>query len=233
MIVSIFAASGSIMPINEISDSFLTQYSIPIDKNFAASGTLARQIADGAKADIFISANIEWINYLKTKNLLIDSSIYKLAGNRLVVICHKSKNVDIKFTNDFNIKSIVPDKIAIGDPLYVPAGKYAKQTMSMLGWYNQIQDRIILTKDVSSALHIVELNECDWGIVFYSEAIKSNEIKIVADIPSNLHDPIFFYMTLIKEYSNESKLIYDYIKSDKSIPILSKHGFITDLLDNV
>lgn len=226
--IAIFGALATMIPINEISDSFNLTNTIHIDRNYSASGNLARQIANGAKADIFISADIEWIDYLKNKSILIDTSIFKLAQNKLVIICHKNKAVNIDFTHEFDIKSIIQDKIAIGDPLYVPAGKYAKQVFDSLGWYDKIQDKIVLTKDVSSVLHLVELDECDWGIVYYSEAIKSNDVNIVAYVPEQLHNPISFYMVLIKGFNSESKLLFDYLKQQQATKILTKHGFITE-----
>ena len=226
--VTIFSAAATIIPVTEIADSFSSVYSIGVEKNFAASGILARQIYNGAKADLFISANKEWIDYLVDRNLLIDTLVDKLAENMLVVICHKSKIVNLDFSADFNIKSIIPDKIAIGDPSYVPAGKYAQQALNSLGWYSDIKDRIILTKDVASVLNLVELNECDWGIVYYSEAIKSEKINIIAEIPENLYDPIVFYVALLKNSNKESFIFYDYLKTRQAKEIMSKYGLKTD-----
>ena len=157
--ITVFAATGAMYALDELSDSFYSDYSISIDKNYAASGNLARQIYSGAKSDIYISASLEWINHLKNNNELIDSTIHKLAKNKLVIICPKNRNVHIDFSSEFNIESIIPDKIAIGDPAYVPAGKYAKEIFDTLNWYTKIKNRIILAKDVSSVLHYVELGE--------------------------------------------------------------------------
>lgn len=226
--VTVFSASATMIPVTEIADSFSSAYSIRVEKNFAASGILARQIFNGAKADLFISANKEWIDYLTDKNLLVDTLVAKLAENKLVIICHKSKVVNLDFSADFNIKFTIPDKIAIGDPSYVPAGKYAQQALNSLGWYSDIKDRIILTKDVASVLNLVELNECDWGIVYYSEAIKSEKINIIAEIPENLYDPIVFYVALLKNSNKESLIFYDYLKTRQAKEIMSKYGLKTD-----
>jgi len=227
--ISLFAATGTMLAVNEITDSFCTEYSNQIEKNYAASGNLARQVASGAKADLFISADLNWINYLKSNNTLIDSSISVLAKNRLVIICPKNKNFTIDFSEQFDIESIIPDKIAIGDPSYVPAGKYAKKVLDTLGWYTKIRNKIILAKDVSSVLNYVELGECDWGIVYYTEAIKSEKVNIVCEIPENLCSPILFYIAEIKNSNLESKKLYTYFKTIESKNILEKHGFINDL----
>ncbi len=227
--IMLFAAGGSILPTNEVCDSFTSIYKIKAEKNFAASGALARQIKAGASADIFISSNKQWIDFLNNNKLLIDSSITELARNKLVVICLKNKHINLDFTKEFDIKSAINDKISIGDPKYVPVGKYAKQALDSLNWYNQIRTNIILAKDVTSVLHYVVLGECDWGIVYYSEAIKSDKVKIVCEVPQELYDPIIFYIALLKENYNAQKL-YHYFKSETAKEVLNKYGFITDNL---
>ena len=201
--IQLFAAGGIMLPSNEICDSF----KIEVERNFAASGILARQIKAGAEADIYISANKQWIDFLNDSKLIVENSISKIARTKLVVICPKNNDVNLEFSKAFDIKSNIIDKIAIGDPKYVPAGKYAKQVMDSLDWYNSIQNKIILAKDVMSVLHYIELGECDWGIVYYSEALKSDKVKIAYEIPQELYNQIIFYIALLEE-NQESKQLY-------------------------
>ena len=222
----LYAAGGTMLPTNEICDSFTSNYKYEIDKNFAASGALARQIKAGAEADIYISANKQWIDYLNDNKLLVKNSISEIASNKLVVICPKNKDIKLEFSKEFDIKSTILDKITIGDPKYVPVGKYAKQVLDSLDWYSSIQNKIILAKDVTSALHYVELGECDWGIVYYSEAIKSDKVRIAYEIPQELYNPIIFYIALLKE-NIQTKQLYQYFKSDTAKEILNKYGYIT------
>ncbi|HAN19738.1 MAG: molybdate ABC transporter substrate-binding protein [Bacteroidetes bacterium GWC2_33_15] len=227
--ISLFAATGTMLAVNEICDSFTPGNTVQIEKNYAASGNLARQIVNGANANIFISADIEWINFLKDNNLLIDTTISVFAKNKLVIICPKNEHFTIDFSEQFDIESIVPDKIAIGDPSYVPVGKYAKRVLDTLGWYNRISNKVILAKDVSSVLHYVELDECDWGIVYYTEALKSEKVKIICEIPENLCLPIQFYIAELRSSNTESKKLYSYFKTNKAKRILEKQGFITEI----
>ena len=222
--VQLFAAVGTMLPTNEICDSFETEKNITIERNFAASGALARQIIAGAEADIYISANKQWIDYLIDNKIIIKDNISELAKNKLVVICKKDSDIEIEFTQDFDIKSAIGDNISIGDPKYVPVGKYAKQALDSLNWFNQIQNKIILAKDVTSVLNYVEMGECDWGIVYYSEAIKSSKIKIVYEIPLELYDPIIFYIALLND-NHTTRTLYQYYKSDIAKNILIKNGF--------
>jgi len=222
--VQLFAAVGAMLPTNEICDSFETEKNITIERNFAASGALARQIIAGAEADIYISANKQWIDYLIDNKIIIKDNISELAKNKLVVICKKDSDIEIEFTQDFDIKLAIGDNISIGDPKYVPVGKYAKQALDSLNWFNQIQNKIILAKDVTSVLNYVEMGECDWGIVYYSEAIKSSKIKIVYEIPLELYDPIIFYIALLND-NHTTRTLYQYYKSDIAKNILIKNGF--------
>lgn len=224
----IYAAAGTMLPINEIINNFPYNKTSEIEKNFAASGSLARQIKSGAEADIYISANKQWIDYLANNNLLIVESIKELARNKLVIVCLKEKELNIKFDNDFNINSIINDKISIGDPQFVPAGTYAKQALEHLSWFNQIQERIILAKDVTSVLRYVELGECDWGIVYYSEALKSDKVKIAKEIPQELYNPIFFYIAKLNNKQTTIEL-YDFLLNKKAKEIFNKFGFKADL----
>ncbi len=223
--ISIFAAAGTMLATNEVCDSFNLTNAIEIERNFAASGALARQIKSGAEADIYISANKQWIDFLIENGILYRESISKLANNKLVIICPKDQEVNLEFNDDFDIKSAVKNKISIGDPKYVPVGKYAKQFLDTLTWYRQIEDQIILAKDVTSVLHYVELGECDWGIVYYSEAIKSDKIKIAYEIPADLYKPINFYIGLINSNSQTNEF-YNYFSSNTAKEIFTKHGFI-------
>ncbi len=224
--IQLFAATGAMFPSNEICYSFETNNNIKVDKNFAASGALARQIKAGAEADIYISANKQWIDYLVDNKLIIENTVTELARNKLVVICREDSDIKIEFTKEFDIRSAIKDNISIGDPKYVPVGKYAKQVLDSLEWFNKIQNKIILAKDVTSVLHYVEMGECDWGIVYYSEAIKSEKIKISYEIPLELYDPIIFYIALINEKPQTNQL-YQYYKNKTAIEILNKCGLIT------
>lgn len=222
-----FAAAGTMLATNEVCDSFSMVNNIKIERNFAASGALARQIKSGAEADLYVSANKQWISFLIENEILDSESILKLASNKLVIICPNDQELNIDFTADFNIKSAIKEKISIGDPKYVPVGKYAKQFLDTLGWYNRLEKQIILAKDVTSVLHYVELGECDWGIVYYSEAIKSDNVKIAYEIPTDLYNPINFYIGLINN-NPQTENLYNYFKSNTAKEIFTKYGFITN-----
>ncbi len=221
--IQIFAATGTLLPTTEISNSFESKYNTLINNNYSASGILARQIKNGAEADIFISANKEWIDYLIVNKLLNEKAIMTIGINKLVLICYKNNNINITFSKEFDIKSNVKNKIAFGDSNYVPAGKYAKQVFDTLNWYTELKNEIILTKDVTSTLHLIEQKECDLGIVYLSEALKSDKVKI-HKIPEDLYEPITFYIGKLNNKESTQRL-YEYFKSETANNIFKKFGF--------
>ena len=224
--ISIYAAMGASGITEEICSKYAAANHKPVIFNFASSGTLARQIENGADADIFISANKQWISYLSEKNILIDTSVSELARNKLVLITSVNNNLpDIDFSNHFEISQTIKNKIAIGDARFVPVGKYTMQVFDTLQWTKKVSEKTILCKDVSSVLRYVELQEADWGIVYYSEALKSDKVKIHSVIPDSLHSPIVFYITAIQNCNKDAFSLINYFLSDSAQLILNKNGF--------
>lgn len=222
----VYAAAGTRGATSEICDSFEVNSNMKVARNYASSGTLARQIFQGGKADIFISANGQWVNFLLEKGLLIDTSLVILARNKLAMVALDHKHFDtIRFRPGFDIVATVQNKIAIGDPAHVPVGKYAKAFLDSLGWYQQLHDDIIMANDVSGVLRYVEMGECDWGVVYYTEARRSGKVKILAEIPDTLYPPVVFYIGRLKNGKKESSDLQDFFLGSKGNLILQEHGF--------
>ncbi len=226
--ITIFAAAGTRPATEEICNTFEKNSKYKVVRNYASSGTLARQIDNGADCDVFVSANKQWIDYLEKNGLLIDHSIRKIAGNSLAVIAPVSSDITPpQFTKNFDILSDIPNKIAIGDPSYVPVGKYTKMAFDSLGWSDKIKDKTIMAKDVTSVLHYVELGECDWGVVYYSEALQSKKVKIIATIPQSLYKPITFYVADIKGQKEAGHELSTMFTNDTGKETFKKFGFST------
>lgn len=224
--IKVYAATGASQAVNELCNFFEENNKEEVQINCAASGTLARQIKGGAEADIYISANKQWVDYLLENELLLDTSIDILAKNNLVFVAAKGKAIpEIRFAENFNIAKLARGNIAIGDFAYVPAGKYAKQVLDSLNWYRLIEDKLILCKDVSSALHLVELGECDLGIVYLTEAKKSDKVQVICEVPEELHEPIHFYIALVNGCTEDAWKLYQFFKSSKSKEIFTKYRF--------
>jgi molybdate transport system substrate-binding protein len=225
--ITIFTAAGANAPVNELCDIFTKEFGILVNRNFASSGTLARQIASGASADVYISANNQWISYLDSATMI--AAYDSLVENKLVIICPlKDTDVIFEFTNSFDILSTINNKIAIGDPSYVPVGKYSKQFFDALDWTSQLWDKTLLTKDVISVLNYVEMGECDWGVVYNSTALASENIRIVSAVPEFLYSPVVFYISKLKSENKYSQKLYEFLQSNQAKEVFQKHGFIVE-----
>ena len=222
----LFAAAGTRGPSEILCDRFEKETGIKVERSYASSGTLARQIAEGAAPDVFISANRQWIDFLLEKQLLAADSVRMFAANALVIAAPKDAKVPpLSFTPDFDIRAAVKEKIAVGDPAYVPVGKYTDQAFEKLGWKEKLQEKLVLAKDVSAVLRYVELGECDFGVVYRSEALRSEKITVVAEIPESLHKPIRFFAADLKAQSPAGKQLSAAFVSDAGVEAFTSLGF--------
>lgn len=227
--ITLFAAAGTTLPVKELCRNYSEKTGVDIELNLASSGTLARQIASGGKANIFISANEDWMNYLKNDGILNDSTFTILARNKLVIIAPLDSDLKpFKFTRDFMITEMIENKIAIGDPSYVPVGKYSFQVFDKLNWTERLKSQTLLVKDVISVLNYVEMGECDWGIVYYSNAISSKKVKIISEIPEFLYSPVVFYISEMKNSSTNAHQFYEYLLSQEADSLFQNYGFIVN-----
>lgn len=225
--ILIFCAASLTNVVSEISEEFENKYQVDVQLNFASSGTLARQIEHGANPELFISANKKWVKYLNEIEKTTPEYEKEIAGNLLVVIAPvKSKMDTFQFVQGFNFSEVFNGRLSIGDPLHVPAGEYAMQAMESLDFEKELQTRLLRAKDVRSALLLVELGETELGIVYKTDALKSDKVKIVAEIPTDLHSPITYLVSKLKDQINENtKLFYEFLNSETSKGIWKKNGF--------
>lgn len=217
----VFAAASLSDVISEIADSFKVDKNIEIKLNVAASGTLARQIEQGAGADVFLSADENWKNYLAEKKMVRETAVF--AANDLVLI---APSVDTaKISDVISILKKTEKKIAIGDPGYVPAGKYALQVFDF--YQLDLSSKLFQTVDVRSALMMVEMGEAGYGIVYKTDAIQSGKVNIVCAFSEETHQPISYFRVLISG-KPLAKDFYDYLYSSKVKDILAKYQFKAD-----
>ena len=227
--VTVFAAASLTNAINEIAANYEKEQAVQVQTSFASSSTLAKQIEKGAPADIFISADTKWMNYLHEKNLLNAGSKVNLLGNQLVLIAPKGKAFKMEMNKGFNIAGAFSGKLCTGELDSVPVGIYAKQSLKNLNWWDAIKMRIVGTQDVRAALVFVERGECDAGIVYETDAKVSTKVDNVAAFPESSHDPIVYPLALTKNANQSANSFYDYLKSEKAKVIFSKYGFNINL----
>jgi molybdate transport system substrate-binding protein len=190
---------------------------------------LARQIAAGAPADIFISANEKWMDWLEDENLLIPNSRHDLLANRLVLIAPSDKALETRTisANTNLISWISPeDRIAVGDPDHVPAGIYAKSALISLDQWDAISPRLARADNVRAALALVERGEVPLGIVYQTDAGISDRVKIIATFPQDSHPAITYPAALIAGHADtKATKFFMWLLGDDAGRIFTDYGF--------
>lgn len=197
---------------------------VKISFNFASSGALQKQIAEGAPADLFISAGQKQMTELNNKKLIRAETLTNLLGNHMVLIVPLDNPSKIKSFNDL---AKVNGNIAIGEPESVPAGTYARETLQKLGLWAGLKKQLIYTKDVSQVLTYVVSGNVQAGLVYNSDILNQQKIKVVAEAPDNTHQPIIYpaAVTTNAVETAETKKFLQYLQSAKIQKIFAQNGF--------
>jgi molybdate transport system substrate-binding protein len=189
----VLAASSLTDALNEIGPAFSAATHRGVKLSYAASSALARQIEAGAPADVFMSADTDWMDYLQTRNLINPGTRHTILGNRLVLISPADSTVTIKIAPHFDLAKLLGDgRLATGNPDSVPVGKYAKDALTRLGVWSQLADKVAAADNVRAALSLVARGEAPLGIVYRTDALVEKKVRIVADFPASSHDPIVY-----------------------------------------
>ena len=223
--VTVFAAASLTNALTDIGLQYEKEKTTKIVHSFAASSTLAKQIENGAPADIFISADTKWMNYLQDKKLITTASRKEFLGNKLVLIAPKGRGFNVKFDKSFDFSKSFDGRLCTGDIDSVPAGIYAKDSLIYLNWWHGIKTRIVGTQDVRGALAFVERGECAAGIVYETDAKISNKVEIVATFPEESHKPIVYPMAFVVNAKNVNNDYFSYLQSSNALDIFKKYGF--------
>ena len=222
----VFAAASLTDVLSEIIDSFEVNYPIKVQTNMASSGTLARQIAQGEIPDLYISASKRWADYVDSTGTIIDNSKTTLAMNELVLVAPQNSTLEVaQIDSSLDFMSLLgKERLSMGNPAYVPAGKYAMQSLKHYGWYPQLKGKILPAKDVRSALMVVEMEEAPLGIVYRTDAQKSKKVKILNTFPERSHQTIV-YVGGICSHHPSATTFFTYLNSAATQEIWEKYGF--------
>jgi molybdate transport system substrate-binding protein len=228
--VVVFAAASTTNAVTEIGKLYAHRNLGRVTPSFASSSTLAKQIESGAPADVYISANKKWMDFLDEKNLIDRKNRLDLLGNRLVLIAPAGsvlKNIDV--TPGFSVASFLGDdgRLAMGDPDHVPAGMYGKKALENLGSWNPVKNRLAPMKDVRAALVLVERSEAPLGLVYATDAAISKKVRVVGTFPEESHPPIVYPVAAVAGGRAEAaRHFIDFLKSTESRAVFEKYGFV-------
>lgn len=219
--LKVFAAASLTDVITELAQNFEQEHEVTVKLNLAASGTLARQIDQGADADVYISANKSWMDFLVGKDKTKETEVF--AKNDLVLISPVDKNFQLEKIDSLLINT--ESKIAIGDPGFVPAGKYA---MQVFDYYQlDLTDKLLQSQDVRSALMMVELGEANFGVVYKTDALQSKKVNVIYTFPEETHQPVEYFRVLVSD-KELAKQFYDYLYSSEAEKVLTNYSFTTN-----
>ncbi len=198
---------------------------VAVHFNLGGSGTLQRQIEQGAPVDVFISASPAEMDNLEAKGLLSAGTRTNLVANQVVLI------VPVSTTNVTSFQDLALPHvklIAIGEPQTVPAGKYAQQVLTHLGLYDRLKPRFVLAKDVRQVLTYVATGNADAGIVYATDARVSSKVKIVATAPAGSHSPVIYPMAIVKDSRDTSnaKKFETFLQKPAAQSVFQKYGFL-------
>jgi molybdate transport system substrate-binding protein len=193
--------------------------------NLGSSGTLQRQIEQGAPVDIFISASPKEMDSLQSQGLLLPGTRKDLEKNSVVLIVPAGSTT----VSDFqDLTKAAVKTVAVGEPQTVPAGKYAQEVLTHFGIYDQLKPKLVLAKDVRQVLTYIETGNADAGIVYATDARKSKKVAVVATAPEDSHSPVVYPVAVIKNSTNPaaSKAFLEFLAGEKARAVFEKYGFI-------
>ncbi|MFP4114991.1 MAG: molybdate ABC transporter substrate-binding protein [Spirochaetota bacterium] len=224
--VRVFAAASTTDLMAEIAERYEAATGVSIVLNPASSGTLARQIEEGAPADVFVSASRRWMDHAEERGLVSEHDAF--AGNRLVLIVPSDSPIEpFEASAASDVQALVPGPFAIGDPSHVPAGAYARDALMFLGWYGRLESRLVFMTNVRAVLSLVAMGEADAGIVYETEARRSTGVRVVARFPERSHAPISYECGLVVGATAAGAAFYDFLAAggDAVAGAIAAHAF--------
>jgi len=225
--VVVFAAASLKNALDDIAGQWQRETGKKTVISYAASNTLIKQIEQGAPADIFISADLDWMDYGQQKNLIKPDSRFNLLGNRLVLIAPKDSSVSANIQPGFDLAALLKGgRLAMGNVDAVPAGKYGKAALEKLGVWDSVKDKIAQAESVRAALLFVSRGEAPLGIVYQTDAAADPSVKIVGTFPENTHPRIIYPVALTKESTNPgAQAFLNYLRSPAARAAFERQGF--------
>jgi molybdate transport system substrate-binding protein len=225
--LTVFAAASMKNALDDVDAAFTEKSGIKVVASYAASSALAKQIEQGAPADIFMSADADWMDYATAKQVINEATRTNLLGNSIVLIAPKDSKIDsIAISPNFDLAGLAGGgKIATGDVSAVPVGKYAKAALERLGAWKAAAPKFAMAESVRAALTLVARGEAALGIVYATDARVEPGVKIVATFPADSHPPIVYPVALTTSAKPDAADYLTFLRSPRAKAIFERYGF--------
>jgi molybdate transport system substrate-binding protein len=225
--ITVFAAASLKNALDEVNAAFTKSSGIKVVASYAASSALMKQIENGAPADVFASADLDWMDYSAQKKLIKDDTRVNLLGNRLVLIAPTDSKLDnVSIAPGFDLAKLAGDgRIVTGDVRAVPVGKYAKAALEKLGAWAAAEPKFAMTENVRAALTLVARGEAALGIVYETDAKVEPNVKIIGAFPADSHPPIVYPVALTVNAKSDAGQYLAFLQSRAAKAIFEAHGF--------
>jgi len=226
--ITVYAAASATDALNEIGGLYAAAGKGKLSPSYASSSTLAKQIENGAPAQVFISADEKWADYLEEKKLLVPGSRVALLGNRMALIAPVDSKVKLEVAPNFPLAAALNGGLlSVGDPDHVPVGIYTKAALQKLGVWADVEAKLARTDSVRAALAFVERGECPLGIVYTTDAAIDPKVRVVSVFPEDSHPPIIYPAALVAgQETPAAREFLDYLQTPAAKDVFRKYGFL-------
>ena len=228
--ITVFAAASLKNALDDINAAWKADAGKEATISYAASSALAKQIEEGAPADVFVSADVPWMDYLIERDRVRKDTVVNLLGNRLVLVAPAGSTATVEIGPDFDLLDALGDgRLAMAQVDSVPAGKYGKEALTNLGVWDAVEGHVAQAENVRAALALVASGEAPFGIVYATDANAEKAVKVVGTFPEDSHAPIVYPAAITAEAkSADAGAFLEFLRGDKAAGLFEKQGF-TDL----
>jgi molybdate transport system substrate-binding protein len=225
--ITVFAAASMKNALDDVDAAFTKNTGIKVVASYAASSALIKQIENGAPADVFVSADLDWMDYGTQHKLIKDDTRVNLLGNRLVLIAPKDSKIgNVTIAPGFDLAKLAGDgRIVTADVRAVPVGKYAKAALEKLGAWAAAEPKFAMTENVRAALTLVARGEAPLGIVYETDAKVEPNVKIVGAFPADSHPPIVYPAALTVNAKPDAARYLAFLRSQAAKAVFETYGF--------
>ena len=223
----VFAAASLKESLDAVNAAWVKQGGIKAVSSYAASSALARQIEGGAPAQVFISADLDWMDYLEKRNLLQPGTRRNILGNKLVLVAPVSSRAQAVIAPGFPLALLLgpSGRLALGDPQHVPAGKYARAALEKLGVWDSVANRVAAGETVRAALVLVAREEAPLGIVYETDAKAEPKVKVIATFGAGVHAPVIYPAAVLTGAKPPAAAYLAFLSSPQAKALFQRHGF--------